>query len=98
MRTAILDRPQTLTLHCGVALRNLAANSPHSNDNAGATGRSAQVKRALISDIHSNLEALEAVLADIRGQGISEIYCLGDIIGYGSQSARVHRSGDEAQR
>jgi predicted phosphodiesterase len=40
-------------------------------------------KRALISDIHSNLEALEAVLKDIREQNIREIYCLGDIIGYG---------------
>jgi predicted phosphodiesterase len=39
--------------------------------------------RALISDIHGNLEALEAVLADIRGQRITEIICLGDIIGYG---------------
>ena len=39
--------------------------------------------RAIISDIHANLEALEAVLADIRQQSISEIYCLGDIIGYG---------------
>ena len=41
------------------------------------------MKRAIISDIHSNLEALEAVLADIREQGIEEVYCLGDIIGYG---------------
>ncbi len=41
------------------------------------------MKRALISDIHSNLESLEAVLADIRDQGITEIYCLGDIVGYG---------------
>jgi diadenosine tetraphosphatase ApaH/serine/threonine PP2A family protein phosphatase len=41
------------------------------------------VRRALISDIHANLEALEAVLADIKAQGIKEIYCLGDIIGYG---------------
>ena len=41
------------------------------------------MKRALISDIHSNLEALEAVLADIREQAITEIYCLGDLIGYG---------------
>jgi predicted phosphodiesterase len=41
------------------------------------------VKRALISDIHSNLEAFEAVMVDIKQQGISEIYCLGDIIGYG---------------
>ena len=39
--------------------------------------------RAIISDIHANLEALEAVLADIKQQGITEIYCLGDIIGYG---------------
>jgi len=41
------------------------------------------VKRALISDIHSNLEALNAVLADIRQQGIDNIYCLGDVVGYG---------------
>jgi len=41
------------------------------------------VKRALISDIHANYEALEAVLAHIRSQGAEEIICLGDIIGYG---------------
>jgi predicted phosphodiesterase len=41
------------------------------------------VKRAIISDIHSNLEALQAVLADIRDQGITHIFCLGDIVGYG---------------
>src|SRR5215216_4755737 len=29
------------------------------------------------------MEALQAVLADIRTQGIREVYCLGDIIGYG---------------
>jgi len=37
----------------------------------------------LISDIHGNLEALEVVLDDIRSQGITEVFCLGDIIGYG---------------
>ena len=42
------------------------------------------MKRAIISDIHGNLEALEAVLADIELQGVSTIYCLGDIVGYGS--------------
>jgi len=41
------------------------------------------VRRALISDIHGNLEALEAVLADIEQQNIDEIFCLGDIVGYG---------------
>jgi diadenosine tetraphosphatase ApaH/serine/threonine PP2A family protein phosphatase len=41
------------------------------------------VKRAVISDIHSNIEALQAVLSDIRDQAVTDIYCLGDIIGYG---------------
>ena len=41
------------------------------------------MRRALISDIHGNLEALEVVLDDIQAQGITEIFCLGDIIGYG---------------
>jgi len=39
--------------------------------------------KAVISDIHSNLEALAAVLEDIRKRGIREIICLGDIVGYG---------------
>ena len=41
------------------------------------------MRRALISDIHGNLEALEAVLAHIETQSVEEIYCLGDIVGYG---------------
>lgn len=41
------------------------------------------MKRAIISDIHANLEALDAVLADIQSQGVTQIYCLGDIVGYG---------------
>ena len=38
---------------------------------------------ALISDIHGNLEALEAVLQDIERQKADKIFCLGDVIGYG---------------
>jgi len=41
------------------------------------------VKRAILSDIHGNLEALEAVLADIATQNVDELFCLGDVIGYG---------------
>ncbi len=41
------------------------------------------MRRAIISDIHSNLDALEVVFDDIQRQGITEIYCLGDVIGYG---------------
>ncbi|MGE3806775.1 MAG: metallophosphoesterase [Gemmataceae bacterium] len=38
---------------------------------------------AILSDIHANLEALEAVLDDARRHGAEKIYCLGDIVGYG---------------
>lgn len=38
---------------------------------------------ALISDIHSNVEALDAVLRDIADAGIGRVLCLGDIVGYG---------------
>lgn len=41
---------------------------------------------AIISDIHGNLEALKTVLEDIKSRGISRVYCLGDIIGKGSNS------------
>jgi predicted phosphodiesterase len=39
--------------------------------------------KAIISDIHSNLEALQAVLADIQQQDVEETFCLGDVVGYG---------------
>jgi predicted phosphodiesterase len=48
-------------------------------------------KTALISDIHANIDALEAVLADIDQQGINEILCLGDIVGYGAAPAECLR-------
>lgn len=41
------------------------------------------MKRAIISDIHGNLEALQAVLSDIDRQKVDQIACLGDIVGYG---------------
>lgn len=39
--------------------------------------------KAIISDIHSNFEALQAVLKDIETHPVSDIYCLGDVVGYG---------------
>jgi len=41
------------------------------------------MKFALISDVHGNLEALEAVLRDIEKQGVEKIHFLGDAVGYG---------------
>ncbi|MBI5888550.1 MAG: metallophosphoesterase family protein [Deltaproteobacteria bacterium] len=40
------------------------------------------MRYAVISDIHSNLEALEAFLKKAASLGINEILCLGDIVGY----------------
>jgi diadenosine tetraphosphatase ApaH/serine/threonine PP2A family protein phosphatase len=38
---------------------------------------------AIVSDIHSNLHALEAVLAAIEVEAPDELWCLGDLVGYG---------------
>jgi predicted phosphodiesterase len=40
------------------------------------------VRYALISDIHANLPALDAVLSDIGGTGANAVYHLGDLVGY----------------
>ena len=42
------------------------------------------MRLALLSDIHSNLEALEAVLEDARDRGVHRYTCLGDLVGYGA--------------
>ncbi len=39
---------------------------------------------AILSDIHANLPALKAVLADIDKRGLEQRYCLGDLVGYGT--------------
>ncbi|MCD1259028.1 metallophosphoesterase [Paenibacillus athensensis] len=44
---------------------------------------------ALISDIHGNMPALEAALADIAARGIARIICLGDLVGKGPGPAEV---------
>jgi predicted phosphodiesterase len=50
---------------------------------------------AVISDIHSNLLALESVLADIEAQGIDGVCCLGDIVGYGARPVECWRAVKE---
>jgi predicted phosphodiesterase len=42
-------------------------------------------KLALISDIHGNLEALTAVIAQARAEQVDAFACLGDIVGYGAE-------------
>jgi diadenosine tetraphosphatase ApaH/serine/threonine PP2A family protein phosphatase len=40
---------------------------------------------AVISDIHANLHALQAVLAEIDREAPDELWCLGDLVGYGAR-------------
>ena len=42
------------------------------------------MKLAILSDIHGNLEALEAVLKDVDSSGVDGVVCLGDFVGYGA--------------
>src|SRR5690606_14662491 len=44
---------------------------------------------AIISDIHGNLTALEAVLADLRTRPVDATYCLGDLVGYAAHPNEV---------
>ncbi|MBI1853741.1 MAG: metallophosphoesterase family protein [Planctomycetes bacterium] len=41
------------------------------------------MRTAIISDVHANLEALQSVLEDIAVRGLTDIVCLGDVVGYG---------------
>ncbi len=47
------------------------------------------MKVALISDVHGNLAALEAVLSDAHRRGVDAIWCAGDLTGYGPQPDEV---------
>jgi hypothetical protein len=44
---------------------------------------------AVITDIHANLPALEAALADIARIGVDAVYCGGDLVGYGPHPNEV---------
>jgi diadenosine tetraphosphatase ApaH/serine/threonine PP2A family protein phosphatase len=46
------------------------------------------MRAAVITDIHSNRPALEAVLEAIDGAGVAEVWCLGDVVGYGAEPDR----------
>ena len=50
---------------------------------------------AIVSDIHSNHPALEAVLASCDEQGVDAVWCLGDVVGYGAAPDECARTVSE---
>ncbi|MEN9361853.1 MAG: hypothetical protein RL095_3388 [Verrucomicrobiota bacterium] len=50
------------------------------------------MRSAIVTDIHANIQAWEAVLKDIDKMGCSQILCLGDVVGYGPNPAEVMES------
>ena len=54
-----------------------------------ATPQAGHLRVAVISDIHANLHALEAVLAAIDADPPDELWCLGDLVGYGPRPNEV---------
>ena len=64
----------------GTAVRHSSA-APVSHASSVAIPMPTRV--AVISDVHANLAALEAVLAAAEAEGVDEVWCLGDTVGYG---------------
>jgi len=51
---------------------------------AGARRKVSALRYCVLGDVHANLEALEAVLADAKRQGVDRYVCVGDVVGYGA--------------
>src|SRR6218665_692129 len=67
----------------GVALQACAASA------GCAPGDEAPMKLALLSDIHSNRQALHACMEHARAQGAQQFALLGDLVGYGADPVAV---------
>ncbi len=47
------------------------------------------MRYAIVTDIHANLQAWQAVVADCAREGVSHMICLGDVVGYGPEPAET---------
>jgi hypothetical protein len=77
----MVTRRQDVSLTAPEGGRNLKMSGMPAKSRPATVG--VYVKRAIISDVHGNLEALQAVLEDIDREQVDAIVCLGDIVGYG---------------
>jgi diadenosine tetraphosphatase ApaH/serine/threonine PP2A family protein phosphatase len=53
------------------------------------------VRYGVIGDVHGNLQALEAVLADLTQAGVEQVLCVGDVVGYGADPEACLRLVEE---
>ena len=67
----------------GTLVRDSSHAPTHHATAAAASVAALAMRIAVISDIHANLHALESVLADVDRESVDEIWCLGDVVGYG---------------
>jgi len=58
-------------------------------DGSAASRYISLVRTLIISDLHANLHAVDAVLADARRRGYDRAVCLGDLVGYGAHPNEV---------
>ena len=47
------------------------------------------MRYGIVSDIHANIQAWNAVLRDMKNMGVDSILCLGDVVGYGPNPVEV---------
>ena len=57
--------------------------SSHPSDSNGTPGAH-PARIAILSDVHGNLPAFEAVIEDVRAAEVDAVWCLGDLVGYGA--------------
>ena len=88
--TGLADEPINTALRTGA---DAARRSPHGtrrlNHRSAKGDRGLIMRIAIISDIHGNLSALDAVLADLRTRPVDAVYCLGDLVGYAAHPNEV---------
>ena len=79
-----MTRPDVSILGFDLRASGVVRNALRIAGAAAAAGGVTTMRVAVISDIHGNLPALEAVLGEIAREDLRDVWCLGDTVGYGA--------------
>lgn len=81
---AVAVKPKTTTAIREISTKSTSGSLDTAVSNSARWTVSEEMQLLIIADIHANLTALEAVLADAERRGkVDGVWCLGDIVGYG---------------